>query len=75
MTKHILPVDLPLKKLKEVENLALKHTKLLMQKLLHEVILDIITIVLSIKVNTQPGMTELSLVPEIAKFKVLVFIT
>tara|TARA_Y100000590_G_scaffold233503_1_gene263022 strand:- start:7846 stop:8763 length:918 start_codon:yes stop_codon:yes gene_type:complete len=73
-TKHLLPVDLPEKKLKEVENIAHKAHK----------ITGCRGVTRSdfrynngkfylLEVNTQPGMTELSLVPEIAKYKGISF--
>ena len=73
-TKHILPVDLPKDKLKEVENIALRAHKITGCK----------GITRSdfrynkkkfylLEINTQPGLTELSLVPEIAKFKGISF--
>ena len=73
-TKHVLPVNLPKKKLKEVEDIALKA----------HLITGCRGITRSdfrydgkkfylLEINTQPGMTELSLVPEIAKYKGISF--
>ena len=73
-TKHVIPVNLPKKKLKEVEDIALKA----------HLITGCRGITRSdfrydgkkfylLEVNTQPGMTELSLVPEIAKYKGISF--
>ncbi len=73
-TKHILPVNLPKKKILQVENIALKA----------HLITGCRGITRSdfrydgkkfylLEVNTQPGMTELSLVPEIAKYKGISF--
>ncbi len=73
-TKHILPVNLPKKKIMQVENIALKA----------HLISGCRGITRSdfrydgkkfylLEVNTQPGMTELSLVPEIAKYKGISF--
>jgi len=69
-TKHLLPVDLPKNKLNEIENIALKAHKITGCK----------GITRSdfrynngkfylLEINTQPGMTQLSLVPEIAKYQ------
>ena len=68
-TKHIIPVDLPEKKIKEVMNTAFKAHKIIgctgvtrsdfkffKQKFY------------LLEINTQPGMTKLSLVPEIAAY-------
>ncbi len=74
MTKHILPVDLPLKKLKEVENLALKAHKIAKCRgITRSDFRYYNNKFYLLEVNTQPGMTELSLVPEIAKFKGISF--
>ena len=74
MTKHILPVDLPLKKLKEVENLALKAHKITKCRgITRSDFRYYNNKFYLLEVNTQPGMTELSLVPEIAKFKGISF--
>ena len=73
-TKHLLPVNLPKTKLKEVEDIALKA----------HLITGCRGITRSdfrydgkkfylLEINTQPGMTELSLVPEIAKYKGISF--
>ena len=69
-TRHILPVDLPSKKIKEVENIALKAHKISGCRGVtrSDFRLNNNKFYL-LEVNTQPGMTELSLVPEIAKFK------
>ncbi len=74
-TKHIIPVDLSKKKLNEVLSISLKA---------HQVI-GCKGITRSdfkfkngkfylLELNTQPGMTKLSLVPEIAAFKGISFI-
>ena len=74
-TKHIIPVDLPKKKLKEVLNLALKAHK----------VIGCSGVTRSdfkynngkfylLEINTQPGMTKLSLVPEIGAYKGISFI-
>ena len=73
-TKHILPVNLPIKKIKEVENIALRAHKITKCRGItrsdfryHNNKFYLL------EVNTQPGMTELSLVPEIAKYKGISF--
>ena len=74
-TKHIIPVNLPKKKLNEVLNISLKAHKLI----------GCTGVTRSdfkfkngkfylLEINTQPGMTKLSLVPEIAAFKGISFI-
>ena len=74
-TEHIIPVNLPKKKLNEVMNIALKA---------HQVI-GCSGITRSdfkyyegkfylLEINTQPGMTKLSLVPEIAFYKGINFL-
>ncbi|MDB3920315.1 D-alanine--D-alanine ligase [Candidatus Pelagibacter sp.] len=74
-TEHIIPVELPKNKLNEVMDLSLKAHK----------IIDCKGVTRSdfkfyknkfylLEINTQPGMTKLSLVPEIAKYKGISFI-
>ena len=74
-TKHIIPINLPKKKLNEVLNISLKAHKLI----------GCTGVTRSdfkfkngkfylLEINTQPGMTKLSLVPEIAAFKGISFI-
>ena len=74
-TKHIIPVDLPKEKLNEVLNISLKAHKVIGCK----------GVTRSdfkynngkfylLEINTQPGMTKLSLVPEIAAFRGISFI-
>ena len=73
-TKHILPVDLPKDKLKEVENIALKAHKITGCKgITRSDFRYNKNKFYLLEVNTQPGLTELSLVPEIAKFKGISF--
>ncbi len=69
-TKHILPVNLSKKKLKEVEDIALKAHRITGCKGVtrSDFRYDNKKFYL-LEVNTQPGMTELSLVPEIARYK------
>ena len=69
-TKHVIPVDLPSKKIKEVENIALKAHKITGCKgITRSDFRFNKNKFYLLEVNTQPGMTELSLVPEIARFK------
>ena len=73
-TKHILPVDLPKDKLKEVENIALKAHKITGCKgITRSDFRYNKNKFYLLEINTQPGLTELSLVPEIAKFKGISF--
>ncbi len=74
-TQHIIPVDLPKNKLKEVINMAFKAHKIIGCngvtrsdfKFYNENFY-------LLEINTQPGMTKLSLVPEIAAFKGISFL-
>ena len=74
-TQHIIPVDLPKNKLKEVMNIAYKAHKLIGCtgvtrsdfKFLNQKFY-------LLEINTQPGMTKLSLVPEIASYKGITFL-
>ncbi len=69
-TEHILPVNLPLNKLKSVENIALKaHKAAGCRGVTRSDFRLSKNKFYLLEVNTQPGMTELSLVPEIAKYK------
>ncbi len=69
-TKHILPVNLPAKKIEEVENIALKAHKITGCKgVTRSDFRFYKNKFYLLEVNTQPGMTKLSLVPEIAKYK------
>ena len=74
-TQHLIPVDLPKSKLKDVLNIAFKAHK----------IIDCRGVTRSdfkyfkgnfylLEINTQPGMTKLSLVPEIANYKGISFL-
>ena len=73
-TKHILPVDLPKKKLKELEDIALKaHQITKCRGVTRSDFRYNGNKFYLLEVNTQPGMTELSLVPEIAKYKGISF--
>ena len=73
-TKHILPVKLPKNKIKEVENIALKAHKITGCKgVTRSDFRFNNNKFYLLEINTQPGMTELSLVPEIAKYKGISF--
>ncbi len=74
-TQHIIPVDLTKDKLKEILNIAFKAHK----------VIECSGVTRSdfkfyknkfylLEINTQPGMTKLSLVPEIAAYKGISFI-
>ena len=74
-TKHILPVDLPKDKLKEVENIALRAHKITGCKgITRSDFRYNKNKFYLLEINTQPGMTSLSLVPEIAKYQNISFI-
>ena len=73
-TKHIIPVDLSKKKLKEVMKMALKAHKVIGCKGVTRSDFKFYNNKFYLlEINTQPGMTELSLVPEIAKYKGISF--
>ena len=74
-TKHLIPVDLPKKKLNEVLNISLKAHKLIGCKGVTRSDFKFKNGKFHLlEINTQPGMTKLSLVPEIAAFKGISFI-
>ena len=74
-TKHIIPVKINNKKLKEVLNIALKAHKIIGCKGVtrsdFKFYKDKFYL---LEINTQPGMTSLSLVPEIARFNNISFL-
>ena len=73
-TKHILPINLPRKKIAEVENIALKAHKITgCRGVTRSDFRFSNNKFYLLEVNTQPGMTKLSLVPEIAKYKGISF--
>ena len=75
-TKHIIPVDLSKKKIKEVLNLALKAHKLIgCRGVTRSDFKYINGKFYLLEINTQPGMTKLSLVPEIAAYKGISFMS
>ena len=74
-TKHIIPVNLEPSKLEEVENIALKAHKLLgCSGITRSDFKFYNNKFYLLEINTQPGMTKLSLVPEIAKYKKIEFL-
>ena len=74
-TKHIIPVDLTKNKYNQLMNIALKAHKILrcsgVTRSDFKFFNDKFYL---LEINTQPGMTKLSLVPEIAAFKKISFI-
>ena len=74
-TKHIIPVDLNKKDLKKIENIALKAHKVIgCRGVTRSDFKYYKGKFYLLEINTQPGMTKLSLVPEIANFVGLSFI-
>ena len=74
-TEHIIPVDLPKNKLNEVMDLSLKAHKIIGCKGVTRSDFKFYkNKFYLLEINTQPGMTRLSLVPEIAKYKGISFI-
>ena len=74
-TKHIIPVNLPKNKLNEVFRMSLKAHKLIGCKGVTRSDFKFENgKFYLLEINTQPGMTKLSLVPEIAAFKGISFI-
>ena len=73
-TEHIIPVNLSKKKLNQVMNIALKAHKLIGCKGVTRSDFKFFDgKFYLLEINTQPGMTKLSLVPEIAAFKGMSF--
>ena len=74
-TKHIIPVDLPKDKMNMVMNMAYKaHKEIGCQGVTRSDFKFFNNKFYLLEINTQPGMTKLSLVPEIAAFKGISFI-
>ena len=74
-TKHIIPVKLPKNKLKEVLNIALKAHKIIKCRGISRSDFKFYNNKFYLlEINTQPGMTKLSLVPEIAAHQGISFI-
>ena len=74
-TKHIIPVDLSQSKLNEIMNIALKaHNLIGCRGVTRSDFKFNNDKFYLLEINTQPGMTKLSLVPEIAAYKGISFI-
>ena len=74
-TEHIIPVDLPKSKFNELMNLAFKAHRIIGCKGVTRSDFKYFKgIFYLLEINTQPGMTKLSLVPEIASYKGITFI-
>jgi D-alanine-D-alanine ligase len=74
-TEHIIPVELPKNKFNEVMDLSLKAHKIIGCKGVTRSDFKFYkNKFYLLEINTQPGMTKLSLVPEIAKYKGISFI-
>ena len=74
-TKHIIPVDLSKSDLKKVTDISLKAHKIIGCRGVTRSDFKFYNgKFYLLEINTQPGMTKLSLVPEIAKFKGINFI-
>ena len=74
-TKHIIPVELPKDKLNEVMDVSLKTHKIIGCKGVTRSDFKFYkNKFYLLEINTQPGMTKLSLVPEIAKYRGISFI-
>ena len=74
-TEHIIPVDINKKKLDQVMNMALKAHKIIGCKGISRSDFKFYKNKFYIlEINTQPGMTKLSLVPEIANYNGIKFI-
>jgi D-alanine-D-alanine ligase len=74
-TKHIIPVDISKSDLKKVLNIALKAHKLIgCRGVTRSDFKFFKGKFYLLEINTQPGMTKLSLVPEIAAYKGMSFI-
>ena len=74
-TKHIIPIKISKNKMKEVLNIALKAHKLIGCKGVTRSDFKFYkNKFYLLEINTQPGMTSLSLVPEIAKFNNISFL-
>ena len=74
-TKHLIPVKMSLKNFYKVTNIALRaHRILKCRGVTRSDFRFYKNKFYLLEINTQPGMTSLSLVPEIAKYKNLNFI-
>ena len=74
-TKHIIPVKINKKKMKEVLNIALKaHKAIGCRGITRSDFKFYKNKFYLLEINTQPGMTSLSLVPEIARYNNISFL-
>ena len=74
-TQHIIKIDLPKKKLREVLNIAFKAHKIIKCRGVTRSDFKYFDgRFYLLEINTQPGMTKLSLVPEIAAYNGMSFI-
>ena len=74
-TRHIIPVQLPRNRLKQLMDIALKaHKKIGCSGVTRSDFKYFEGKFYLLEINTQPGMTKLSLVPEIAHYKGISFI-
>ena len=74
-TKHIIPVEFKKKKLNQLLNIALKAHKVIGCKGVTRSDFKFYNgKFYLLEINTQPGMTKLSLVPEIAAYKGISFL-
>ena len=74
-TQHLIPVDLPRKKLNQVLNIAMKAHKVIgCNGVTRSDFKFYNGTFYLLEINTQPGMTKLSLVPEIAAYRGISFI-
>ncbi len=74
-TKHIIPVNLPKNRLKQVMDIALRaHKKIGCSGVTRSDFKYFKGKFYLLEINTQPGMTKLSLVPEIAAYKGISFL-
>jgi len=74
-TQHIIPVEISRNKLNEVMNMALKAHKVIACRGVSRSDFKFYrNKFYLLEINTQPGMTKLSLVPEIAAYKGISFI-
>ena len=73
-TQHIIKIDLPIKKVNEVMNMAFKaHKAIGCRSITRSDFKFFNDKFYLLEINTQPGMTKLSLVPEIADFNGISF--
>ena len=74
-TEHLIPVNLPIKKMNKLLNIALKAHKVIGCKGVTRSDFKFYNEKFYLlEINTQPGMTKLSLVPEIAAYKKISFL-